>query len=132
MRSAAGASLCSTWSRMIATTYSPRGWRGLSDARCAASPILPRRSAGFRRNNLVAIHHDLAGRRFRRPDFALAPVDLAHVGGAAGGAEALELLRRRIEAQHRLPAPLRCPHLVGLVDVHRVEMRIVAGRAPCA
>src|SRR6185295_3112780 len=45
---------------------------------------------------------------------------------------ALEPFRRRIEAQHRLRAPLRSPDLVVLVDVHRVDVRVVARRAPRA
>jgi hypothetical protein len=45
----------------------------------------------------------------------------AHVGGRARGFEALELAGLRIEAQHRLRAPLRHPDLVGFVDVDRIH-----------
>src|SRR3972149_2564238 len=47
-----------------------------------------------------AINDDLAGGRLGRPDLAPATVDLAHVRVRARGLEGLELLRRRIEAQH--------------------------------
>src|SRR5688572_7849103 len=57
-------------------------------------------------------------------------MDLAHVGARARRLEALELPGRRIEAQHHLRGPLGGPHLVGLVDVHRVDVRVVAGRLP--
>src|SRR5258708_4537616 len=64
------------------------------------------------------------------PHLARAAMDLAHVCRAARRAEALEFLRRRIEAQHRLRAPLRHPHLVSRIDIHRVHARLVARRAP--
>src|SRR5688500_6865530 len=78
----------------------------------------------------VAVHDDLVGGRLGRPYLAFAAVDLAHVGVGAGGAEGLELLAGRVEAQHRLRGPLRGPHLVGLVHVHRVDLRALARRLP--
>src|SRR5262245_44597935 len=97
---------------------------------CALWKLRRRARVPGGRRSLVAVDDDLSGGRLRRPHLALAAVDLAYAGAAAARLEGLELLGRGVEAHHRLARPLGDPHLVGLVDVHRVDLRLLAGRLP--
>ena len=72
-------------------------------------------------------HRDVLGAAFRQPDLARSTEDLAHVRGLARKAEALELLGRRVEAQHRVGAEVADPDLVALVDIDRVGARVSPG-----
>src|SRR5438128_596856 len=85
-----------------------------------------------RRRSPRPVHDQAVVTGFRRPHLAGPSEDLTDVRRLAIARERLELLRLRIEAHHRVGAPVREPHLVPIVHVDGIRARTVAGKLPRA
>src|SRR4051794_25343449 len=124
-----------------ATGFATRWIRGIRSSRVwgAAEAGAPLRLLVFRRLRGAPApaayasfgrNHDQSIRsRFGAPRFAGTARHLAHVRLVLVGGEAVELLGDGIEANERVGGPVGEPHLVLVVDVHRVRVRD-AGQLP--
>src|SRR5581483_11081802 len=108
----------------------PSRSRRLVDSRMA--PVCHKSARGLppARAGSIAHHHQPVGAGLRRPDLAGAAVELAHVGAAPVAGEALECLRRRIEAHDGIVGPVGEPDLVLVVDIDGVAARAGIGDRP--
>src|SRR4029450_2782745 len=75
-------------------------------------------------------YHDQTVRsRFRAPGLAGAAQHLPHLGVRLVARKTLKFFGRGVEPQNRVARPFGEPHLVVIVDVDRVDLRLV-GRLP--
>ena len=74
--------------------------------------------------------HEVLGRGFSAPDFAVAARELPHAGIAVGQWKGFEFLGLEIEAQNRVRAPVADPDCIGLIDIDGVGLRPVARQVP--
>src|SRR5437016_13475542 len=109
--------------------------RTTCDTSTTASPVsTPSLKSSKKRSftaSLRAIDDEPIGAGLRRPHLAGAPEDLPHVRAAAIARKGLELLRLRVEADHRVRPPVGEPDHALVVHIDGVGARPIARELPC-